>query len=104
MRNNIVHIGAGELTYEIREIVNVAEKMEKLGINILWENIGDPVAKGEIVPNWIKEIVKEAVNDNKSYSYSPTKGLLETREFLAKSCNSNGYAKITTDDIIFLTV
>ena len=49
----------------------------------------------------IKEIVKEAVNDNKSYSYSPTKGLLETREFLAKSCNSNGYAKITTDDIIF---
>ncbi|MEK7634593.1 MAG: pyridoxal phosphate-dependent aminotransferase [Patescibacteria group bacterium] len=101
MRNNIVHIGAGELTYEIREIVNVAEKMEKLGINILWENIGDPVAKGEIVPNWIKEIVKEAVNDNKSYSYSPTKGLLETREFLAKSCNSNGYAKITTDDIIF---
>lgn len=101
MRNNIVHIGAGELTYEIREIVNVAEKMEKLGINILWENIGDPVAKGEIVPNWIKEIVKEAVNDNKSYSYSPTKGLLETREFLAKSCNSNGYVKITTDDIIF---
>ena len=87
MRNNIVHIGAGELTYEIREIVDVAEKLEKLGINILWENIGDPVAKGEQVPTWIKEVVREAVNEDKNFAYSPTKGLLQVREFLAEKCN-----------------
>ena len=47
MRNNILHIGAGELTYEIRGIVSVAKKLEALGVQIHWENIGDPVAKGE---------------------------------------------------------
>ncbi len=46
MRTDIVHIGAGELTYEIRNIVNVAQRLEKLGVNINPENIGDPVAKG----------------------------------------------------------
>ena len=97
MRNNIVHGGAGELTYEIREIVGVAEKFEKLGIEIFWENIGDPVAKGEKIPDWMKEIVKRAVDNDKNFAYCPTKGLLETREFLAKKLN----AKITADDIIF---
>ena len=29
MRNNIVYEGADELTYEIREIVEVAQKIEK---------------------------------------------------------------------------
>lgn len=101
MRNNIVHAGAGELTYEIREIVGIAEKLEKFGVKIFWENIGDPVAKGEAVPDWIKEIVKEAVNENKSFAYGPTKGLLETREFLAKKRNSKNGVKITADDIIF---
>ena len=47
MRTNIVHAGADELSYEIREIVEVARKIEKLGMPIVWENIGDPVAKGE---------------------------------------------------------
>ncbi len=101
MRNNIVHSGAGELTYEIREIVSIAEKFEKLGVKIFWENIGDPVAKGEKIPNWIKEIVKKAVEDDKNFAYCPTKGLFKTREFLAQRRNSNNNAKIMADDIIF---
>ena len=44
MRNNIVNIGAGELTYEIRAIVEIADKLKSLGINTNMENIGDPVA------------------------------------------------------------
>jgi hypothetical protein len=47
MRTNIVHIGAGELTYEIRAIVDIADKLKALGIKTNMENIGDPVAKGE---------------------------------------------------------
>ena len=50
MRTDIVHIGAGELTYEIRNIVNVGEKLQKLGLRVNWENIGDPVQKGEAPP------------------------------------------------------
>ena len=84
MRNNIVHQGAEELTYEIRGIVEVAQKIKNLGQEIYWENIGDPVAKGYQIPEWIKDIVKKSVDNNKSFAYNPTKGLLETREFLVK--------------------
>ena len=54
MRTTIVHIGAEELSYEIREIVEVARQLEKItGRETLWENIGDPVQKGEKIPEWI---------------------------------------------------
>ena len=102
MRNNIVHPGADELRYEIRKIVEVGENIEKTGVKIIWDNIGDPVAKGQMVPKWIKEIVAETViNDNSSYGYSPTKGLLATREYIAHERNIEGGAQITSDDILF---
>lgn len=101
MRNNIIHQGAGELTYEIRGIVEVAEKIKSLGQEIYWENIGDPVAKGYQIPEWIKDIVKKAIDNNKSFAYNPTKGLLPTREFLAKRRNAKNGVKITSDDICF---
>ncbi len=102
MRNNIIHPGADELTYEIREIVEIGNRIEKTGVDIYWENIGDPVAKGEEVPVWIKEIVADLVrNENLSYSYSPTKGLLKTREYIAYERNLEGGAQIDADDILF---
>ena len=101
MRNNIVHQGAGELTYEIRGIVEIAEKIKGLGQEIYWENIGDPVAKGYQIPDWIKDIVKKAIDNNKTFAYNPTKGLLSTREFLAEKRNSKNGAKISADDICF---
>jgi aspartate/methionine/tyrosine aminotransferase len=102
MRTNIVHPGADKLTYEIREIVEVGQKLQSLGVPIIWENIGDPVAKGENTASWIKEIIAETIaSDDKSFAYSPTKGLLETREFLAKRRNAEGGAQITAEDILF---
>ncbi|MEK7081557.1 MAG: pyridoxal phosphate-dependent aminotransferase [Patescibacteria group bacterium] len=102
MRNNIVHPGAGELSYEIREIFEVGRELEKLGMPIVWENIGDPVAKGHPVPPWIRDIIKKAVSeDNGSFAYSPTKGLLATREFLAESANKENGTNITAEDIVF---
>lgn len=101
MRNDIVHIGAGELTYEIRAIVEIAEKLQKLGLKVNMENIGDPVTKGEKIPLWMKEIVADLAMQDCSYAYCPTKGLLETREFLSERTNRRGGAQITPDDIIF---
>lgn len=102
MRTNIVHPGADKLIYEIREIVEVGQNLQTLGVPIIWENIGDPVAKGERPAPWIKEIIAETIaSDDKSFAYSPTKGLLETREFLAKRCNALGGAQITAEDILF---
>ena len=101
MRTDIVHSGAGELTYEIRNIVNVGTKLEKLGLKVNWENIGDPVTKGEKIPLWMKEIVAEAVMEDRTYGYSPTKGVLSTREFIAEQTNKRGKVQITAEDIIF---
>ncbi len=101
MRTDILHIGAGELTYEIRNIVNVGNKLQKLGVQVNWENIGDPVAKGEEIPAWMKDIVAEAVQDSSTYAYSPTKGVLATREFIAGETNAMGGAQIDAEDIIF---
>ncbi|MFO7831486.1 MAG: pyridoxal phosphate-dependent aminotransferase [Desulfuromonadaceae bacterium] len=101
MRNNIVHIGAGKLTYEIRAIVEIAEKLAQLGIKTNMENIGDPIAKGEKIPDWMKEIVADLAMQDCSYGYCATKGVLETREFLAERNNQRGKAQITADDIMF---
>lgn len=101
MRNNIVHIGAGELTYEIRAIVKIAEELNRLGMKTNMENIGDPVAKGEEIPIWIKEIVSGLAMQDCSYGYCATKGLLATRQFLADLTNQRGQTQITAEDIIF---
>lgn len=101
MRTDIVHIGAGELTYEIRNIVNVGMKLQKLGLSTNWENIGDPIAKGEEIPLWMKEIVSDAVMQDSTYGYCPTKGVLATREFIAAETNKRGRVQIDPEDIIF---
>ena len=101
MRNDIVHPGAGELTYEIRNIVNVAEKLQKHGVRINWENIGDPIVKGEVIPAWMKEIVAKEVMDNDTWGYCHTRGVLETRQFICDMTNKRHGAQITTEDIIF---
>ncbi|PLX97132.1 MAG: aminotransferase [Desulfuromonas sp.] len=101
MRNNIVHIGAGELTYEIRAIVDIADKLKELGIKTNMENIGDPIAKGEKIPEWMKKIVADLAMKDCAYGYCPTRGVLETREFLADLVNKRGKTQITADDILF---
>ena len=62
MRRNILHVGAQNLKYEIREIVGAAHEIEALGQEITWENIGDPVQKGETPPQWIRDIVADLVD------------------------------------------
>lgn len=101
MRRPILHAGAGELVYEIREIVKKAQLFQKLGVEIFWENIGDPVAKGTPIPEWMKKIVADLAGDSRSYGYCATKGVLETRQFLAARTNALGGVQITSEDILF---
>lgn len=101
MRRNIVHVGAGSLTYEIREIVAVAREMAAMGMDITWENIGDPIQKGEQVPTWIRDVIHELVDESASWGYCDSAGVPATREFLADEVNSRGGVQINTDDILF---
>ncbi len=101
MRRDIEHVGWGKLTYEIRAIVAVAQDLRNLGLEIIWENIGDPIEKGEQVPGWIKEIIAGLTMNDKTYGYCATQGVLETREFVAQLVNQRGSYQVTADDIIF---
>ena len=101
MRRNIVHSGAASLTYAIREIVPVGYRMRDLGLKMTWENIGDPIQKGEAVTPWIREIMHEVVDQDASWAYCDSAGVPETREFLAEHVNRRGGARVTPDDIIF---
>ncbi len=102
MRTDIVHMGAGELHYEIREIVQTAYEVRDLGVAMTWENIGDPVQKGELPPAWIREIVHQLLDNHRSWGYCDTAGVPEVREFLAGQVNARpGGVHITPNDIIF---
>jgi len=101
MRANIIHTGADELSYEIREIVAVGKEFEKRGVSIAWENIGDPVEKGGGVPTWIKEIVQETLKDDGAFAYSPTKGLAETRKFISELRRRESGVALDPEDILF---
>jgi len=101
MRRNIVHPGADQLRYEIRQIVLLAREVARLGVEITWENIGDPIEKGEILPAWIKEKVALHASQDASYGYVDTQGIPATRAFLAEGVNARGGAQISADDVIF---
>jgi len=101
MRRNIVHDGASNLVYEIREIVAVAHDVEAMGQPLTWENIGDPVQKGEMPPDWIRTIIHELVDDPRTWAYCDTAGVREAREFLAEEVNKRDGVRITPRDILF---
>ena len=98
MRFDIAKSGSG-LVYEIRQIVNVANKLKEFGKEVIWENIGDPIQKGEKIPDWMKEVLIEILRDDHSYGYCPTKGVDETREYLADLVNKRGNVQINHHDI-----
>ncbi|MCX7655884.1 MAG: pyridoxal phosphate-dependent aminotransferase [Treponemataceae bacterium] len=88
MRRTFTHPYSHTLRYEIRDIVSFAQNIaQECHIPITWENIGDPVQKGEPVPEWIRHIVAEKALESRSYAYSATEGIFESREFLAKAAN-----------------
>ena len=101
MRSILLARGAERLEYEIREIVKKAEQVERCGQKIYWENIGDPIQKNAKIPTWIKDIVTKLVQEDKTYGYCHSKGLLQTRKFLAERNNALGGVQIDENDILF---
>ena len=101
MRQKLLSEGASELSYEIREIAKKANQLQAMGLPITWENIGDPIQKHHKMPAWIKDVMAKLVSQDDTYSYCPSKGIVQTREFLAARTNSLGGAQITAEDICF---
>jgi len=101
MRQPLLSAGADELSYEIRGIVSKAEQVQAHGLEVFWENIGDPVQKGARLPTWMREIVEDLLREPETFGYCHSKGVRSTREFLAGRTNALGGCQITADDILF---
>jgi aspartate/methionine/tyrosine aminotransferase len=100
---NPVAEGADRLEYEIRAIVQTAREIGAMGRrSMVWENIGDPIKKGEKLADWILEILCRLAADSASWSYCDTAGVLETREFLAALASARpGGLALTPEEIMF---
>ena len=96
MRKNIILPWSKKLSYIIREIVSVADKVKNEWKKIYRENIWDPIAKWEKIPKWLKDIVKKAIEDDKIYWYSPTRWLDKTIEYIISK-----NPRLKKEDIIF---
>lgn len=101
MRNTLLSNGAKKLEYEIRDIVKKADRIQALGQEVYWENIGDPIQKNATIPDWMKTVITELVQEDETYGYCHSKGILETRKFLANQNNALNGVKITENDILF---
>jgi aspartate/methionine/tyrosine aminotransferase len=84
--------------YAIRDIVIAAKKFERQGKKIQYLNIGDPVFYGFQPPENVKEALIKAVRSGENY-YSPSEGIPELREAIAKKENSKGLS-IDGDDVL----
>ncbi len=102
MRTNIAIDGIRYLQYEIREIVDYGHKLAAMGVPMIWENIGDPVAAGEKVTPWIKEVIIDLAQQDATWAYCPSRGVLKTREFLADQASARpDGVQLGPDDILF---
>ena len=81
MRFEISRGGSG-LTYEIRNIVLIANKLKEYGVKIIWENIGDPVQKGEKIPDWMKEVLIEIIKEDVPLLIRPPRAWMPRENFL----------------------
>jgi alanine-synthesizing transaminase len=75
--------------YAIRDIVSVAERLERAGREVIYLNIGDPQVYGFRPPHHIVEAVRRALRDEFT-GYSHSMGLFEARESVAQYAINSG--------------
>ena len=91
-----------EISYAIREIAAVANKVAKSGKKIYHLNIGDPVKYDFNTPPYISQALADASFEGKNF-YVDSLGAPELREELSKSLTQNYNLNINTNDILVTT-
>jgi hypothetical protein len=72
MRANLVSPSSAHLSYAIRDIVKFAEVVREHGVEITWENIGDPIAKGGTISRDLGAIAPRRVLSMYARRWPPT--------------------------------
>ena len=91
-----------EISYAIREIAAVANKVAETGKKIYHLNIGDPVIYDFNTPRYISQALADASFGGKNF-YVDSLGAPELREELSKSLTQNYRLKIKPNDILVTT-
>lgn len=101
MSNIRVSGRVNKIEYAIRDVVVYARKLENEGHEILKLNIGDPIEYDFETPDFVKKAAIDAILNNKN-QYSPSEGIKELREEIArkeKSCGVN----VSAEDVVVTT-
>jgi len=100
VRQNLLRTEHSLLRYPIREVVEIGKRFEKLAhFKMIWENIGDPVASGEEIPDWMKNILSDHISDTATYGYTDSRGDINARKYVLENFSSDKVC--TLDDILF---
>lgn len=101
MRNEkiIPAVRTNNITYAVRDIVVLADKVAKTGKEMLFLNIGDPNLFDFVPPRHMVEATYQAMLKNYN-GYSPSSGIKVARDSIAKEADRK---KITNIQDIFIT-
>ena len=102
----ISHPSTPFLKYGIREIVEVAGKLKEFdpSYNFVWENIGDPIAKGWPVPQFLKDILKEEIDRSGDavFGYCHSRGAITTRKWVVEIARRfSPSSTLNYEDVVF---
>ncbi len=84
--------------YAIRDIVLAARRVQQKGMRVDYLNIGDPVQFGFQPPDNVRQALVDSVRRGENY-YSPSEGLPELRDAIAKKEGANGF-QTSPDDVL----
>jgi aspartate/methionine/tyrosine aminotransferase len=90
---------ASNIEYAIRDVIPYTQQLIKEGRKIYYLNIGDPPAFDFTVPQHVKDALCKTVQENNNY-YSPSEGILELREAIAKKEKRVNNVNISPDDVL----
>jgi alanine-synthesizing transaminase len=94
-----VTVRARNIEYAIRDIIAHTEHLLQAGKKLYRLNIGDPGAFDFPTPEHIKQAFCKAIEENDSY-YSPSEGLPELREAIAKKEKRINGINISPNDVL----
>jgi alanine-synthesizing transaminase len=87
------------IEYAIRDVIVNAGPITKMGKNIFYLNIGDPVAFDFPTPNHIKQALIEAVQSGEN-NYSPSEGVSELRQAIAEKEKRINDVSIAAENVL----
>lgn len=87
------------IEYAIRDVIVHTQDLIKKGKKIYYLNIGDPAAFDYKTPQYVKDALCKAIDQDDNY-YSPSEGRIELREAIVKKEKRVNNVDITADKVL----